>query len=128
MKNKKVQTEINKLVEQSFKGGKSDNAFIAKVTASLKKLTVIESTNALTLYLKGLKRKVAENTLVVESAVKLSPSELKSVEKLVKREVFATEQVITPSLLGGLRVKIGDELLDFSLKSKINQVAERIKS
>ena len=82
---------------------------------------------AIQLYLKGLKRKIAENTLVVESAVKLSGNELKSVEKMLKREVYVTEQQINPSLLGGLRLKIGDELLDFSIKSKINQVKERIQ-
>ena len=127
MKSKKLQTEINKLVEQSFNGGKADENFIAKVIATLKKLSLAESLETLQLYLKGLKRKIEENTLVVESAVKLSGSELKSVEKMIKREVIAVEQKLNPSLLGGLRIKIGDEFLDFSLRSKIQQVAERIK-
>lgn len=127
MKNKKLQTEINKLVEQSFNRAKADEKFITKVTASLKKLNTAESVIALTLYLKGLKRKIAENTLIVESAIKLSNTELKSVEKMVKREVYRAEQVLNPSLLGGLRIKIGDEFLDFSLKSRIHQVTQRIK-
>ncbi len=127
MKNKKLIIEINKLVEQSFNDGKADEVYINKVTTSLKKLSLAESMQSLMIYLQGLKRKVVENTLVVESAVKLSASELKSVENMLKKHVYATEQIINPSLLGGLRVKIGDEFLDFSLQSKINQVANKIK-
>jgi F-type H+-transporting ATPase subunit delta len=127
MKNKKLQNEINKLVERSFMNGKADEKFIAKVIATLKKLSLAESLETLQLYQKGLKRKIEENTLVVESAVKLSSTELKMIEKMIKREVIAVEQKINSSLLGGLRIKIGDEFLDFSLKSKINQVTNRIK-
>ncbi len=127
MKNKRTEIEMNKLVERSFVKGRADEEFIAKVIASLKKLNIAESLETLSLYQKGLKRKIAENTLVVESAVVLSQSELNSIQKMLKREVFAIEQKLNTSLLGGLRIRIGDEFLDFSLKSKINQVKERIK-
>ena len=127
MKNKKIRTEINKLVEQSFKDGKADNAFITKVTSSLKKLNLTESMISLNLYAKGLKRKIAENTLTVESTISLSQSDLKTILKSLKREVFLIEQKLNPSLLGGLRIKIGDELLDYSLKSKIDQLVKEIK-
>jgi F0F1-type ATP synthase delta subunit len=127
MKSKKLQIEINKLVDQSFKGGKADEKFITNVIATLKKLSLAESLETLQLYQKGLKRKIEENTLVVESAVKLSAVELKTVEKIIKRDVLAVEQKLNPSLLGGLRIKIGDEFLDFSLKSKISQVMNIIK-
>ena len=126
MKNKKMQVEINKLVNQSFSGGKADEAFINRVTTSLKKLNLTEGIQTLNMYLKGLKRKIIENTLTVESAINLSPTELNSVKKMLNREVFAVEQKLNPSLLGGLRLRIGDEFIDFSLKSKINQVKERI--
>lgn len=121
-----MQTEINKLVNQSFTNGKADEAFINMVTSSLKKLNLTESLQTLNLYLKGLKRKIVENTLTVESAVTLSSTEINSVKKMLNREVFAVEQKINSSLLGGLRLRIGDETIDFSLKSKINQVKERI--
>ncbi len=127
MNKKRTQNEINKLVDQSFKGGRADEGFIGKVLGTIKKQPTTDAVQLLNLYLKGLKRKIMENTLVVESAVKLSESELKSVQKSLKREVFAIEQKLNPSLLGGLRIKIGDEFLDFSLKSKISQVVNKIK-
>lgn len=128
MKNKRTITEINKLVAQSFKNGKADETFIAKVTSVIKKQPSTEALQLLSLYLKGLKRTISDHTLVVESAVKLTEKELKDTQKLISQPVFAIEQKLNPSLLGGLRIKIGNELLDFSLKSKINQVRERIIS
>lgn len=128
MKNKRLQIEINKLVEQSFKGGKADELFIGKVSATLKKLNTSDALVTANLYLKGLKRKIIENTLVIESTIKLSSSELKSIQKMLKREVYAVEQKLNPSLLGGLRIKIGDEFADYSLQSKINQLKEKIRN
>lgn len=128
MKNKRTINEISKLVTQSFKNGKADEAFITKVTTVIKKQPSSEALQLLAIYLKGLKRQIEQRTLIVESAVKLSEKELKEARKLVKQPIFAVEQKLNPSLLGGLRIKIGDEFLDFSLKSKINQIKERISA
>ncbi len=127
MNKKRMQKEINKLVDQSFKSGKSDEVFISKVVSIIKKQPLSDSIRLLTLYLKGLKRKVTENTLVIESAIKLTEKELQDLKKSIKTEVYSVQQNINPSLLGGLRIKIGDEFLDFSLQSKINQVANQIR-
>ena len=126
MKNKRTINEINKLVNQSFSNGKPNEALITQILAAINKQPASEALQLLSFYLKGLKRKISESTLLVESATKLNPRELKDIEKLVSQPVFAVEQKLNPSLLGGLRIKIGDEFLDFSLKSKINQISERI--
>jgi len=127
MKNKRLQTEINKLVAQSFKAGKADETFIAKVSASLAKLNIAEGVTAMNLYLKGLKRTIEENTLFVESAVTLSSTELKKVSEMLKKDFYAIEQRLNPSLLGGIKLKIGSQFIDLSLQSKISQMSQRIK-
>ncbi len=128
MKNKRTVNEINKLVNQSFKNGKADEEFITKVVSTIKKQPSADALQLLALYLKGLKRQIDQSTLVVESAVKLTQSELSGIEKLINRPVFATEQKLNTSLLGGVQLKIGDEFLDYSLKSKIDRVKERIRA
>ncbi|GBF74594.1 F0F1 ATP synthase subunit delta [Paenibacillus sp. 598K] len=67
----------------------------------------------------------------VYTAQELSADELKSVEaqfgKLLAKQVVA-QQVLEPSLLGGIQVRIGDRLYDGSLSGKLARLEKTLKS
>jgi len=69
------------------------------------------------------------NLAVVQTVIKLQPQEIKSLqnqlETIFKRPIKITNN-INPNLLGGMYIRIGDQIIDLSLKSKINSVKEKL--
>ncbi len=83
--------------------------------------------------LKILKVKVAQtmaqHTLEVTSSSPLSESMLKSLEKSFTQKYQKSVKVksfIDPSLIGGLKVRIGDDVYDASIAAQLNQIANEI--
>jgi ATP synthase F1 delta subunit len=79
-------------------------AFLGKVTAAAKK------------------QKVAH----VESALILTEAEKDAIERALIRHLgheVQLECVVSPNLLGGLKIQIGDWVVDTSLKSQLDQMA-----
>lgn len=129
-KNNRLIKVVNLAVEQSFEKDKLSIKNVNLMVKSFKKLAATDAVFTLNQYLKGLKRKVLEKTLVIESATKLSSQELKNIEKTFSKttKILAVKNKIDPSLLGGIKVKIGDIVYDNSLTRKIKQVGEAIRS
>ena len=66
----------------------------------------------------------------VYTAQELSESELKAVEaqfSLLLGKVVLAEQVLQPTLLGGIQVRIGDRLYDGSLSGKLSRLEKSLK-
>lgn len=64
--------------------------------------------------------------VLVQSAIALSDEEKKALEKYFESKI-KTENIeyqVDKDLVGGLKIKIGDNLLDRSLAGKIEQISE----
>lgn len=125
-------TPLNKIIEELIKISFVNNKLykpkvdrIIKTLGGLSKGTAIQ---ALSMYLKGIKREMEKSRLVIESATPLSNKQIDRVEAIISRSrpVFETEVIIKPSLLGGFRLKIGDQVFDDSLVNRIEQLKERL--
>lgn len=69
-------------------------------------------------------------TAEVVSAVALSPVQLKGVQTALAQALGKTPEVSTrvdPSLLGGLKVRVGSRLFDASLRSKLDSLKFALK-
>ncbi len=60
------------------------------------------------------------STAPIQTAAKKEITEL--LEKRYKVRHVAYREIIDPELLGGVRIEIGDDVLDLSLRNKINQL------
>jgi F-type H+-transporting ATPase subunit delta len=62
----------------------------------------------------------------IESATPLFKTTLASIEKELKKrygaEEVRLEESINPSYLGGIKIRVGDEVIDLTLAHKINQL------
>ena len=134
-KSKQLQKLVRKLVEVSFKDGKIVEPQVIKSIKLLKFLSKPQGILVLSEYLKGLKRKMREHTMYIETSVPPSYAQLKKAKKIVEKKAMpAGRQVkitkilvnINPEILGGFKLKIGDQVWDESLLGKINQVKEVI--
>lgn len=74
-----------------------------------------------------VKLDVASHTARVESAVALSEAQQKSVSKSLSRlkgSEVAVSFAENNDLIGGVRVKIGDDVFDGSLKTRLSDLSE----
>ncbi len=66
----------------------------------------------------------------VDSALPLSPEALKQIEARLKT-LFSFQPVlepaVDPSLLGGLRIRVGDTVYDGSLRARLKQLRHRVR-
>jgi len=125
---KSLKKQAIKAAELSFKSGKLDEVVAKKFIKSFKALPLNESVMSLTYFLQAVRREIGKTTLTIESIVKIPKSEIQSLETGFKRQfqILETREELNSSLLGGIKVRIGDIIFDDSLKSRIGQVKEAL--
>ncbi|MDD5415985.1 MAG: F0F1 ATP synthase subunit delta [Candidatus Daviesbacteria bacterium] len=128
MTKKELRKKVAKLVNGSFKDGRMLEHQVTGSIKALKFLPRHEAIHALLEYLKGIRRIEREHTLYIETVVPLSPAQIKKVKKLMEKKAEITKVLVSinPEILGGFKLKVGDEIWDESILGGINQVKEVI--
>lgn len=128
-KSKVYQKIITRLVEASFKNDAVSEGQVIKSIKILKSLPTYEAIQALSEYLSQLKRRQRAHTMYIETVIPLHLSQIKKVKKIVEKKVKITRASthINPEILGGFRLRVGDEIWDESILGKISQVQEAIR-
>lgn len=75
----------------------------------------------------------AEKTLDVEvqTAFELTPAQLQTLAAALSKRLDRTvnpQQVVNPALIGGVFIRAGDVVVDGSVRGKLSQLAESLKS
>ena len=127
-KKSKLKKLAAKYVNYSFKDGKGDENKIMKIMGELKSLPRSQAIYIISKFLKGVRKRKDQTTLLIESAVSLTEAQLEHIFKSFRKEFMVTEirNIVNPSLLGGFRVRIGDIVQDHSLQGKILKLREAI--
>lgn len=125
---KKIKKQAEKAAVLSFAKNKLNESIAKKFLKEFSNLAVNEAILSLNFYLKGLKRHLSKNLLIIESTTKLSEAEQKSIREIFKKDfaIEETETKLSPSLLGGFKVRIADTVFDLSIKERIQQVKAAI--
>lgn len=127
---KKLKKIAAKTVKLTFHQGKVNVMTAEEVIRVLKTLPRAQAIYAISKFLKGLRRRGGGTTAVIESATPVSRRQLGNIVKNLSREHVVTEvrNQINPQILGGIKVKIGDTILDYSILDRISQVGRVIQS
>lgn len=127
-KDKQLLKIVKQLVEASFSEGKIIEGQVTKSIKILKGLPRLKSIPAMSEFLKRLKRKEREYTMYIETAIPLSSAQIKKARKIVERKTKITKVLVSinPEILGGFKLRIGDQIWDESVAGKIQQVKEAI--
>lgn len=131
MKNKrKLKKLAAKYVNYSYKDGSGDEKKIAQILGGLKSMPRSQAIYIISKFLKGVRKRKGETTLIVESALPLTKTQLATITKKLKKEFVITEakNIVNPALLGGFKVRIGDASLDYSLLGKISRLQEVVRA
>lgn len=129
-KSDKLQNLVTKLVEQSFRDEKQVESQIIKSIKLLKSLPLPLSKLVLALseYLHRVKLRQNKRTMFIETVIPLTEIQLKQIKKIMEKKAKITKVVtsINPEILGGFKLRIGDQIWDLSIRSKIRQIKEAI--
>lgn len=127
-KNTSIQKIVDQLVKVSFINGELNPPKVKSIVNTLKTLSVGNAINSLSLYLNLLKSELDKSRLTIETPVKISQEKIDEITKIVQKhaQVTETEIIIRPELLGGLRIRIGDEVYEDSISDKIAQIGKVI--
>jgi F-type H+-transporting ATPase subunit delta len=70
---------------------------------------------------------MARREVLVESAIALSPSESERIASGLAKDYgnnLSFRYQVDPTLLGGLKIKVGDDVLDGSVKGRLDRLAK----
>lgn len=119
---KALQKIITLLAENSFREGKMQENQMAVAIKILKSQP--EVIQALSEYLKQIKRKQRQHTMYIETVIPLFPTQINKIKKIMEKKNKITKLItnINPSILGGFKLRVGDDVWDESILGKIHQV------
>lgn len=129
--NKRLRNNVNQMIKLSTnKDGTLDEKKITLFSSHLKRLPLTSAILSLTEFSKSVKRQISQTTLTIEAPISIPQLLQKKIAQQLLAHHFSpitkTILILNPSLLGGVRIKIGDTLIDNSLKDKLNQLTDRI--
>ena len=82
------------------------------------------------LAVREVERRLGQRRVQVTSAVELSPESLESIRSSMATALSVQpilETQIDPSLLGGMKIRVGDTVYDGSLKTQVKQLRARLR-
>ncbi len=127
-KNKGIKKLVDICIGECCNEGRVNESKVAKALTELKKLPLDQAVYAISEFLKGVKKHKNQYTLSIESSQLLTKTEVdKIVESLRKDYRFAeVKNIVNPDLFGGLKIRIGDDIFDDSIKGRIEQLGGAI--
>ena len=123
---KNLKKIIKKLVEVSFRDGKIVEFQVIKSIKILKSLPKAQVIDALTAYLRQLKLRQRQYTLYLETVIPVSSAQIEKIKKIAEKKITKVVTRINPEILGGFKLKLGDDVWDGSVNGKLSQVKEAI--
>lgn len=123
----------NKLAKTLFKYSLVDNRVdekkVSTVMEVVGKLTREQQLSLLKTYRKMLTRNINQNTALVETSVLLTENSRNDLEKVINdqfKKELTFEYTLNTNILGGLKVTVGDDLIDASLISNFEKLKQVI--
>jgi F-type H+-transporting ATPase subunit delta len=130
MKLSKESRRLSKdLLRASFTNGLLDGSKISKVTDTVIQSKPRNYIGVLKEFSRLIRLEVAKRHAVIESAADLSDGEKSKITATIQSKYGAdisTEYRVNPTLIGGLRVQVGSNVLDASVRSRLDRLATEL--
>ena len=129
----KINKEIRKLsrgmLRASFTDGRLDRGKIESLVQSLINKRPRHYLEILQLYRRLLRLEIDKRHAKIESATQLAPDAAVSIIDRLKRKYGAdltSEFVVDPKLLGGVRVRVGSDVWDGTLRNRLERLQQEL--
>ena len=129
----KITKEIRRLSREmlraSFTDGQLDRGKIASLVQSLITKRPRHFMAVLQNYKRLLRLEIEKRHARIESATQLAPQAAANIVERLKKKYgsdLATEFVVDPTLLGGVRVRVGSDVWDGTLRNRLERLQQQL--
>jgi F-type H+-transporting ATPase subunit delta len=127
--NKEIRRQARELLHRSFTNGQLDRGKIASLIDALAEKRPRHYIDILHTYKRLIRLEEDKRRARIESPRELSPEvSSRIIDKLRKKfgEGLTTEFVADPSLLGGMRVRVGSDVWDGSVRNRLERLKQQL--
>jgi len=127
--NKEIRQLSREMLRASFTDGQLDSGRIASLVDSLIARKPRNYIDVLKNYRRLLRLEVEKRRARIETASEVDrEATSKVIENLKKRygDDLATEFVVNPQLLGGMRIRVGSDVWDGTVRNRLEQLQQQL--
>jgi F-type H+-transporting ATPase subunit delta len=126
--NKEIRQLSRQMLRASFTDGQLDRGKIASLVQSLISKRPRHFIAGLQYYKRLLRLEIEKRHARIESATQLTPQAASDIGARLKRKYgngLTTEFVVDPTLLGGVRVRVGSDVWDGTLRNRLQRLQQQ---
>jgi F-type H+-transporting ATPase subunit delta len=127
--NKETRQLSKELLRASFTDGQLDGGRVSAVLKSLIEKKPRHYIQVLEAYQRLLRLEVEKRTATIETATELSPDSGQQIVDNLKRKYgndLAARFVVSPELLGGMRIRVGSDVWDSSVRNRLHRLQQQL--
>jgi F-type H+-transporting ATPase subunit delta len=127
--NKEIRQLSKEMLRASFTDGQLDRGKIASLVQSLIAKQPRHFMVILQHYKRLLRLELEKRHAKIESATELSPQAAFEIGARLKRkygEDLTTDFIVDPTLLGGIRVRVGSDVWDGTLRNRLERLQQQL--
>jgi len=127
--NKEIRKTARALVRDSFTGGRIDRGRVSSLVESLIKEKPRNCINILEDYKRLLRLEVEKRHVRIESASELDQNTSAQIVANLKKKYgddLTTEFTVNPALLGGVRIRVGSDVWDSSVRNRLQRLQQEL--
>jgi F-type H+-transporting ATPase subunit delta len=127
--NKETRQLSKELLRASFTDGQLDSGRVASLVKSLIEKKPRHYIQVLEAYKRLLRLEVEKRTATIETASELPPDAGRQIVANLKRRYgndLAARFVVNPELLGGMRIRVGSDVWDSSVRNRLHRLQQQL--
>jgi F-type H+-transporting ATPase subunit delta len=127
--NKETRQLSKELLRASFTDGQLDSGRVASLVKSLIEKKPRHYIQVLEAYKRLLRLEVEKRTATIETATELPPEAAAQILANLKRKYgseLTARFVVTPELLGGMRIRVGSDVWDSSVRNRLHRLQQQL--
>jgi F-type H+-transporting ATPase subunit delta len=130
MKINKETRQLSKgLLRASFTNGQLDSSRVASLVKTLIEKKPRNYIKVLESYKRLLRLEVEKRSATIETATELAPEASEQIVENLKRKYgsdLAAKFVVNPELLGGMRIRVGSDVWDSSVRNRLHRLQQQL--
>ncbi|MEY2542597.1 MAG: F-type H+-transporting ATPase subunit delta [Verrucomicrobiota bacterium] len=127
--NKEIRRLSREMLRASFTDGQLDRGKVASVVQSLISKRPRHFMSVLHYFRRLLRFEIEKRHARIESAMALAPQAAADITSRLKKkygEDLTSEFVVDPTLLGGVRVRVGSDVWDGTLRDRLERLKQQL--
>ena len=127
--NKEMRQQSKELLRASYTDGKLDGSRVSTLVKSLIEKKPRNYIKVLDAYKRLLRLEIEKRSATIETASELAPDASAEITRNLKQKYGAdlsTQFVLNPTLLGGMRIRVGNDVWDSSVRNRLERLQQQL--